>query len=51
MDPCNGETWDGRCEEGSVIWCENDEIKSINCQASGFDCGYNSSKGYYDCLQ
>ena len=50
VDPCNGETWAGRCENGSVIWCENDQISSIDCQAKGGDCGYNSQKGYYDCM-
>jgi hypothetical protein len=50
VDPCNGETFEGRCDGGTVIWCENEEINSLDCGAKGRDCGYNSSKGYYDCL-
>jgi len=50
VDPCNGETFEGRCEDGSVIWCEDNEVKSIDCTTNGADCGYNQAKGYYDCL-
>lgn len=50
VDPCNGETYEGRCEDGSVIWCEDNEIKSIDCAANDATCGYNQAKGYYDCL-
>ena len=50
VDPCNGETFEGRCEAGSVIWCENDQVSSINCTAKGSSCGWSSSKGYYDCM-
>ncbi len=50
VDPCNGETWEGRCEDGSVIWCENDEVNSLNCSQYGKDCGFSAAKGYYDCM-
>ncbi len=50
VDPCNGETWEGRCEGGSVIWCENDKVNSLNCSQYGKSCGLNNAKGYYDCL-
>lgn len=49
-DPCQGETFDGRCEGNLVIWCENEEVKSIDCSTSQAHCGYNSSKGFYDCI-
>lgn len=47
-DPgCNGETWEGRCEGDTVIWCEDGQVMSIDCMA----CGYNDQCGYYDCVQ
>jgi len=51
VDPCNGETYQGRCDGDTVIWCENGQVKSIDCGANGNDCGFNSSGGYYDCIQ
>ncbi|HOX44304.1 MAG TPA: trypsin-like serine protease [Myxococcota bacterium] len=48
VDPCNGETFEGRCDGNTVVWCENDEVKSIHCGAK--QCKYRSAKGYYDCM-
>ncbi len=45
-DPCNGETYAGRCNGASVVWCENDQVKQLSCNACGFDPG----KGIYNCL-
>ncbi len=50
VDPCNGETFEGRCDGNTVVWCEDEEVKSINCAASGKKCKYRPAKGYYDCL-
>lgn len=49
-DPCNGETYVGRCDGDTVIWCENETVKQIDCSLYGMDCGYSSSKSYYWCL-
>lgn len=50
-DPCQGETYTGRCQGNTVIWCENSQVKSLNCQTSyGRSCGWSSSKGYYGCI-
>ncbi len=46
VDPCNGETYQGRCNGNTVIWCENQQVKSLNCNS----CGYDAAKGYYNCL-
>jgi hypothetical protein len=46
-DPCNGETWEGRCEGDVVIWCEDGEVKSIDCGAYDKDRGYDTSNRYY----
>jgi hypothetical protein len=45
-DPCQGETFAGRCEGNTVIWCEADQVKTLSCTS----CGYNAAKGYYDCV-
>jgi secreted trypsin-like serine protease len=49
-DPCNGETFAGRCDLGTVIWCESGTVKSIDCTKSSASCGYDSSAGYYNCM-
>lgn len=46
VDPCQGETFEGRCDGDTVIWCENDEVMSIDCQT----CGFDASKGFFNCL-
>jgi hypothetical protein len=45
-DPCQGETFEGRCDGNTVIWCENQEVKTLECNA----CGFDANKGYYNCL-
>jgi len=50
IDPCNGETFAGRCDGDTVIWCEDEQVNSIDCASHGADCGYDSSKGYYNCI-
>ena len=44
-DPCQGETYEGRCDGSTVIWCENAQVKQISCQS----CGFDVAKGYYNC--
>ncbi|MBT8494390.1 MAG: serine protease [Deltaproteobacteria bacterium] len=48
-DPCGGETFTGRCDGNTVVWCENQEVKSGDCTPHGKTCGFNDSKGYFDC--
>ena len=49
-DPCQGETFDGRCDGAVVIWCEDEEVKSIDCGESQSHCGFSQTKDYYDCI-
>ncbi len=44
-DPCHGETYEGRCDGNTVIWCENEQVKQLACTS----CGYDGAKGYYNC--
>ncbi len=49
-DPCNGETYVGRCDGQSVVWCENNQVHQQNCASTGEICGFSSANGYYECL-
>ncbi len=47
-DPCQGESYEGRCSGNTVIWCEDNEVKSIDCRS--LTCGFQSSWGISNCL-
>lgn len=57
-DPCQGETYKGRCAGSTLVWCENKHIYRVNCanRCSPNDpyycksCYMNWSAGYYDCM-
>ena len=49
-DPCNGETFVGRCDDGSVIWCENQQVKTSDCDSQGKVCGFSAGNDYYACI-
>jgi len=49
-DPCRGETFGGRCKNGTLIWCENHEVMTLDCNADGATCGWDPSGGYYNCF-
>jgi hypothetical protein len=50
VDPCKGETFAGRCDGNTVVWCEDKQVKTLNCASYGRACGYKSQKSYYGCL-
>lgn len=45
-DPCQGETFIGRCDGNTVTWCENEEVKQLSCSK----CGFDQASGFYNCL-
>ena len=45
-DPCNGETYAGRCDGDTLIWCESQQVKTANCSDG---CGFDAQQGYYNC--
>jgi hypothetical protein len=49
QDPCQGETYKGRCDGDTVIWCENNQVMTEDCQAFGQTCQYDSQQQYYAC--
>jgi len=48
-DPCGGVTYEGKCDGGKVVWCENSALQSITC-SQGKTCGYDNANHYYNCL-
>jgi len=37
-DPCAGETWEGRCDGQTAVWCEAGAVSTVPC-AEGTVCG------------
>jgi secreted trypsin-like serine protease len=50
VDPCDGETFEGRCSGDTVIWCEDEKVQQVDCSQRGRSCGFSSSAGYYGCI-
>ena len=49
-ESCRGETFKGRCAGDVAIWCEEQDVKSVDCAADGSSCGWDAADGYYNCL-
>ncbi len=49
-DPCGGITYAGTCVGNVVKWCENKQVKQINCTSSSHTCGFDQANQYYNCL-
>ena len=49
LDPCQGETYVGRCDGNTVVWCENERIYTWNCSDAGRVCAYDPYWQYYSC--
>lgn len=43
---CGTETWEGRCEGDTVIYCDGNQVVSYKCLV----CGWIEDAGYYDCV-
>jgi len=48
-DPCSGETFEGRCADNQVIWCENGNVFALDCTAKSMVCGLDSTNAYFNC--
>lgn len=46
QDPCNGETWLGRCDGDTLIWCDSDVVRTAQCQS----CGWQDDSVGNNCL-
>jgi V8-like Glu-specific endopeptidase len=43
VDPCVGETYQGRCSGNTAVWCESGALRSQDCEATGYVCGLDGS--------
>jgi len=53
-DECGDVTYEGQCEEHTVLFCENDTLYAINCKAiapekTNNSCALDEDEDYYDC--
>ncbi|MEM1030929.1 MAG: trypsin-like serine protease [Myxococcota bacterium] len=46
-DPCQGETFAGRCVGNTVVYCDGDGVQQLSCPGS---CGFDSANGFFNCL-
>ena len=44
-DPCGDIGYVGCCDGDTLVWCENNELKSLNCGS----CGWDGNNGFYNC--
>jgi len=49
-DACGGVVYEGCCDNNVVKYCENGELKTIDCAGNETgSCGWNAEGGFYDC--
>jgi len=47
---CNGITFQGECQDDTVLWCDNDTLQSITCTDASKVCGWSETNDFYDCI-
>ena len=47
---CGAVSYEGECVGNTVEYCENGQVKTIDCAAGGATCGWNDDQDVYDCL-
>ena len=47
---CAGETFEGRCEDGVLTYCDQQLVTAVDCAAFGYGCGFEAERGIYNCL-
>jgi hypothetical protein len=47
---CGGETFAGRCAGGTLTWCENRLVRSVDCALYGYECGFEAGRAIWNCL-
>lgn len=48
--PCDGETWEGRCDGTDAVWCDGDVLRVRRCADCGQACGWVEAYAGYYCL-
>jgi hypothetical protein len=49
-DPCNGITYQGQCDGDTLSYCDQGQLRVVDCAASSLPCGWNAAASYYDCV-
>ena len=44
---CQGESFEGRCDGDSVVWCNGQGVERLSCHQG---CGYDHEQNVYNCL-
>jgi V8-like Glu-specific endopeptidase len=50
VDPCGGETFAGRCDGATAVWCEDGEVQTRACAPCQLGCGWVEALGGVDCV-
>jgi len=48
VNECGNYTWEGCCDNETLYWCEDGEVKSVDC-SSNPECGWDAGNSYYNC--
>ncbi len=49
-DPCQGETYQGRCDGTTIIWCQDNLVQQLACALYGGSCGWDATRQVNNCL-
>jgi len=49
-DPCGDETWAGRCDGPTIVWCEGGAVQTRDCAECERTCGWSVGLSAFDCL-
>lgn len=50
VDPCNGETYTGRCDGATLVWCEDEIVRTFDCASTSQTCGWQNDDIGHNCL-
>lgn len=48
---CGSESFVGRCDGNTVVWCENNQVYQVNCAQRNKVCGYSNVQQYNGCME
>ena len=50
VDPCGGETFAGRCDGATAVWCQDGAVQTRACAPCQLGCGWVEALGGVDCV-
>ena len=48
LDACGGVQWEGCCDEGTLVYCDNGVLNMMSCDDDP-TCGWEAEPAYYNC--